>query len=230
MNRPTPLEMITYAAECLGDLRDEVVFLGGASVGLLITEPAAPAPRMTRDVDVVMEILSRLDFYRAEQRLQSLGFQHDLSGPVGRFLNGPLVLDLLPSDAQALGFGSRWYALAIKTAWQHRLTGGTTIRVISGPCFLATKLEAFQDPQREHSGDLFISRDFEDIVRVIDGRPGVVEEIHSAPQELRDFLAQRFQALLQAPYLYEAIAAHTDPGREPALIDQLRLVSLRGIG
>ena len=222
MNLPPPLELISYAAECLGDLREEVVFLGGASVGLLITEPAAPAPRMTRDVDVVMEILSRLDFYRAEQRLLSLGFQNDLSGPVCRFLHGPLVLDLLPSEAQALGFGSRWYPLAVQTAWRHRLTGGTSIQVISGPCFLATKLEAFQDPQRDHHGDLFLSRDFEDVVRVIDGRPDVVAEVQSATTELRDFLSRQVESLLQERYLYEAVSAHADPGRERMILDRLR--------
>lgn len=33
--------MICAIAKCLGDLREEVVFLGGATLGLLITDPTS---------------------------------------------------------------------------------------------------------------------------------------------------------------------------------------------
>ena len=50
------VELLELAAAALGELLDEVVFVGGATVGLWITDPAAPAPRPTKDVDVIVEV------------------------------------------------------------------------------------------------------------------------------------------------------------------------------
>lgn len=41
-------------AEALGELREQVVFVGGAVAGLLVTDPLANSVRATRDVDVVV--------------------------------------------------------------------------------------------------------------------------------------------------------------------------------
>jgi len=45
-------------ADRLGPLREKVAFVGGATAGLLVTDPAAPAPRRTKDVDLIVEIAS----------------------------------------------------------------------------------------------------------------------------------------------------------------------------
>jgi hypothetical protein len=64
-------EQLEIAAAALGELRERVVFLGGATIELWITDPAARAPRVTDDVDVVAEVLT-LSSYAA--------FQADLRG------------------------------------------------------------------------------------------------------------------------------------------------------
>jgi hypothetical protein len=48
------IELLGLGAAALGDLADEVVFVGGARVTLWITDPAAPPPRPTQDVDVIV--------------------------------------------------------------------------------------------------------------------------------------------------------------------------------
>ena len=48
------LDGIKAIAKKLGPLRERVVFLGGATTGLLITDPAAPPIRPTEDVDVIV--------------------------------------------------------------------------------------------------------------------------------------------------------------------------------
>jgi len=50
------VEMVESVARSLGSLLDKVVFLGGATTSLLITDPAAPEIRGTLDVDVIVEI------------------------------------------------------------------------------------------------------------------------------------------------------------------------------
>lgn len=57
-NKNPNIEMLEIAVERLGKLIDEVVFLGGCATGLLLTDPAAPPIRVTRDVDVMVEVAS----------------------------------------------------------------------------------------------------------------------------------------------------------------------------
>ena len=58
----------------LGDLVREVVFVGGATVELWITNPAAPPVRPTKDVDVIVVVAMRTAFYDFEARLRGRGF------------------------------------------------------------------------------------------------------------------------------------------------------------
>lgn len=68
------LAMIRVVAEKLGPLREQVAFLGGATTFLLVTDPAAPVVRGTLDVDVIVEVPSRMDYYQLEESLRTLGF------------------------------------------------------------------------------------------------------------------------------------------------------------
>lgn len=61
---------------------DEVAFVGGATIALWITDQAAPEPRVTKDVDLVVEVASRVAWYRFEERLRAHGLRNDASSPV----------------------------------------------------------------------------------------------------------------------------------------------------
>jgi hypothetical protein len=67
------VELLERAATALGPLVDEVVFVGGATIVLWITDPAAPPPRPTVDVDVVVEVTSRLGYERFGERMRGRG-------------------------------------------------------------------------------------------------------------------------------------------------------------
>lgn len=56
MNPNDPnIVMMEWVAERLGQqLRDELVFVGGAVTGLLITDPGQPTIRPTEDVDLIV--------------------------------------------------------------------------------------------------------------------------------------------------------------------------------
>jgi len=49
------LEILILAVDQLGQLAEEMVFLGGCATGLLITDTAAPPIRVTRDVDAIVQ-------------------------------------------------------------------------------------------------------------------------------------------------------------------------------
>ena len=65
------IRMIIHVAKRLGVLRDKVVFVGGCATGLFITDPAMPEVRATQDVDVIVEVASRVEYYRIEEELRS---------------------------------------------------------------------------------------------------------------------------------------------------------------
>ena len=54
--------MLALVARGLRDLKDRVVFVGGATVEMYITSPAGDPLRATDDVDCVIGITSRVAF------------------------------------------------------------------------------------------------------------------------------------------------------------------------
>lgn len=88
------------AAAVLGPLLNEVVFVGGATVHLWITDPAAPPVRATDDVDVVCEVATRVAYYRLGDRLRERGLREAMGEPVlcrWRCADPQLVLDVMPT-------------------------------------------------------------------------------------------------------------------------------------
>lgn len=57
-----------------------MVFLGGCATGLLLTDPAAPEVRPTRDVDVITELGLLAEYHRLADALRAAGFVED-QGP-----------------------------------------------------------------------------------------------------------------------------------------------------
>jgi hypothetical protein len=140
------IEIIELAVARLGALADEMVFLGGCATGLLITDPLAPPIRATNDVDVISEVASLIEYQRLSKRLRAQGFSEDQSSdaPICRWQAQGVVLDVMPTSPEILGFGNPWYQPAFTVAGQMTLPSGRKIRMVSAPYFLATKLAAFE--------------------------------------------------------------------------------------
>jgi len=52
--------LLERAAEQLGEaLLEQLVFVGGAVAGVLVTDPAMPEIRPTQDVDVICSVIAR---------------------------------------------------------------------------------------------------------------------------------------------------------------------------
>lgn len=200
----TNLKRLIDAAERLRPLLGELVFVGGAVTGLLITDEAAADSRVTFDVDAVAEITSYAEYTVFGERLRELGFREDVSedAPLCRWLNDQVVLDVMALDSSVLGFSNRWYQAAINRSRPFAIRPGLAIRVVSAPIFIATKLEAFRG--RGHA-DFLASKDLEDIVSVIDGRPSLTAEIESEPGDLRTYLRLEIQKLLENTGFFNAL-------------------------
>jgi hypothetical protein len=229
------IALLERAGNALGPLLDEVVFVGGATITLWITDPAAPAPRPTKDVDVVVEVttLSQLDDF--QRRLRDRHFREDIDSHVvcrWRYLDDDdlddLILDAMPAAARLLGFENRWQAAALPDAARVVLPSGTAIRAIPPAYLVATKLEAFRSRGR---GDHLGSRDLDDVVSLVDGRAELTGEIASSPSELRDFVAEETRGLLAHPRFVDAVFGFLRPDlasqarAEAVVLPRLRLIA-----
>ena len=213
-------QMLAAAVEKLVPLLDRIVFVGGCATGLLITDPGASPVRPTLDVGVIIDLASYAQFADLENRLQDLGFQpsHAEGAPICRWTHQDLVLDLMPTDSSILGFSNRWYHMALQNSETTRI-GTHKIRLITAPYFLATKLEALHG-RGQH--DYRLSRDLEDIVTVIDGRPEIVNEVQETEDRLRQYLSDELSTLLADRNFMEALPGHLLP--DAASQQRLRIV------
>lgn len=192
------VQSIEVVAAALGSLCDELILVGGCAASLLIDAPTAPLPRVTYDVDLIAVVAALRDYHALERKFAQRGFTRDISAdaPICRWKIGAIAVDLMPTDAGVLGFSNRWYGEAAASAMRLALPSGRTINLIAAPAFLATKFEAFHT---RGQSDLIASHDFEDIINVVEGRPGIVAEVSESTTDLRAYLADRFAAVLATP-------------------------------
>jgi predicted nucleotidyltransferase len=187
--------LLELAVDILGPLTDELVFVGGATVHLWITEPAAPAVRATDDVDVICDVTGYREYNALAERLRERSLQEAMNENVicrWRHSESGLVIDVMPTDEAVLGFSNRWYELAIETATEYALPSERTIRAVKPPVLLATKLAAWRG--RGHD-DVLKSLDVHDIVVLINGRPELIDELSQHDADLRDYVAEELATL-----------------------------------
>lgn len=225
------LDILELAVEYLGSLADKMVFVGGCATGLLLTDAGAPPIRATQDVDAITELASLRDYHRLSKELRKKGFKEDQSpnAPICRWVASGVVLDIMPTAAEVMGFGNRWYQPALDSAELVELPSGRGIRLVTAPYFLATKLDAFVGRGR---GDYFTSHDMEDIVAVLDGRAEIVKDVEQTDAILQEHLMERFTQLLENPKFIEALPGHL-PGdsasqaRVPLLMERIQAIAGR---
>ncbi|MBU2573860.1 MAG: hypothetical protein KKH28_07290 [Elusimicrobia bacterium] len=198
------IEMLAVIAKGLGPLKDKVVFVGGSTVSLYLTDPAAPSVRPTEDVDCVIKIVTRGQYYKLEKELEKLGFGHAMEGnnPICRWKYSGLTADIMPTEGTALNFKNSWYPDGYANSQAVELPGGEKVRVFTPPYFLASKIEAFLDRGR---GDFLTSPDMEDIIAVLDGAENVAEEMSRAPGKVKEYLAAKFADFLKDDRFLESL-------------------------
>lgn len=198
------------------------MFVGGAVAGLLITDPLAESVRATRDVDAVIAA-GLATYYRFEKALAVRGFRRDAQGDViCRWIHeeSGVLFDLMPVQADVLGFSNRWYPYAVETAEPVTLDNGVTIRLVSAVAFVATKLEAFAS---RGARDFLSSHDLEDVLNIVDGREELADELAAAPAVLQHHIAAAFAALLAKPDFLNALPGLiAEPERAPIVLARLR--------
>jgi hypothetical protein len=160
------------------------------------------------------------------QQLRDLGFSEG-SDVICRWTKGPMLIDVMPTNEAVLGFSNRWYGLVVSSAVTKGLPSGRSVKLITAPLFIATKLDAFL---QRGQGRYNESHDIEDIINVVNGRPELVEEVAEAQPEVREFLREEAEDLLLTDEFLEAISWHlnTDAAsqaRKETVIARLRHIA-----
>ena len=104
--------------------------------------------------------------------------------------------------------------------------GEKTIRVVTGPYFLATKIEVFYSRGK---GDIMASYDMDDVITLFYGRPELGKEVRTAPEEIRDFISHTFREFLRNRDFLDVLPGHLFSDLATQQIIPLLMKRTRGI-
>ncbi|OJW77425.1 MAG: hypothetical protein BGO69_18795 [Bacteroidetes bacterium 46-16] len=208
MSHHTNIVRIKGVYHALRELGKQVVFVGGATVSLYADKPEHADVRPTNDVDVLVEIATYGEFAKVQEKLNELGFEVDAeSNVICRYKHQGLIVDVMPTEEDVLGFKNKWYPEGFVNKEIIALDEHVSVNIFTAPYFIASKLEAFGD---RGGNDGRTSSDFEDIIFVLDNRDSIWEEIERSNDKVKEYLKDEFKKLIENQYAEEWISAHLE--------------------
>jgi predicted nucleotidyltransferase len=214
------IEMLQTVADGLEELREEIVFVGGAVAELYADDPASSVIRPTQDVDCTIELRSYKEHTELEEGLRTKGFANDTSqgAPICRWIYQDIKVDVMPTDENILGFNNQWYPGGVDNKISKTLPDGTEIYVFPPEYYLASKFDAHHD---RGGNDLRQSHDFEDIIHVLDNCIDILENIRNADEDVRNYLKSECESLLQNNGLSEGIECALPLGSDSDRVEMI---------
>lgn len=208
-NKVINLALVSQVAQGLQELREKMVFIGGAVISLYTDDPAADEIRPTSDIDMTINLANYAEWAKMQERLLELEFYPDPHGQsICSYKFQKIAIDIMPAEDSSIGISNKWYKPGFKYLQQIELPDGTTINILPSPYFLATKLEAFKDRGKN---DFYGSHDFEDIIYLIDNRTTIVEEILAADEDVYKYIKDELISIKKHPQAEEILAMHIHP-------------------
>ncbi|MEN2433894.1 nucleotidyl transferase AbiEii/AbiGii toxin family protein [Weeksellaceae bacterium A-14] len=206
-NKTINIGVVAEVAEGLKQYREQVVFVGGAVISLYTDDPAADEIRPTKDIDFTVNIVDVGEFHKTIEELGKLGFDPDPFGTsICSYTYKKYPVDIIPAEDSAFGSTNRWYKIGFEDLWKVKAKN-QEINILSAPCFLATKFEAFNSRGKDYR----TSHDIEDIIYIIDNRTTIVDEIVKCDSRILEFLKSEFQKIIDKGLLDELLQTHIHP-------------------
>ncbi|ALO17441.1 hypothetical protein L21SP5_03848 [Salinivirga cyanobacteriivorans] len=202
------IDVIKRIAHALGELNQRVVYVGGSVVSLYVNDPGADDVRPTQDIDLSLEITSLGELENLRQELAEKRFMQSPEDPViCRFRYQGIPVDIMATEEIGWAPANRWFKPGFKHLKLLELESELEIRILSLPYFLATKFDAYSS---RGDNDPRTSKDFEDIIYVMDNNTNISQEILDAPNDVKEFLQVQIKSLLTNE-MEEAVLSHLDP-------------------
>lgn len=195
-------KIIQNVAKALGDLNDDVIYVGGATVSLYIDDTAANDVRATNDVDISVEIGSLNQLEALREELISKGFKQTADLDVMcRFKFEDILVDVMGTKPIGWAPANPWFELGFNNRKQIQV-GDYSIYIMPLTYFLASKFDAHNN---RGGNDPRMSHDFEDIIYILDNRSDWYEIILTADDEVSTYLLAQFRTVLESNRMQEAI-------------------------
>jgi predicted nucleotidyltransferase len=213
-------------AWALGELNEQVVYVGGAVVSLYVDDPAADDVRPTKDLDLTMKIASLSELENIRVSLIEKGFvQSAVDSVVCRFRYEDILVDVMATVPIGWAPGNRWFEGGLDQAVSKDLDD-LSIRILPLPYFLAAKFDAFFD---RGVNDLWASHDYEDIVYLFNHVTDISDQILNSDEVVKQYLKECAEQILRDRRFQEAIMGnlfheHQDE-RYKLIIDKLTTVA-----
>ncbi|TLX27423.1 nucleotidyl transferase AbiEii/AbiGii toxin family protein [Chryseobacterium indologenes] len=206
-NKTINIGTVAEVAEALKQYKDQIVFVGGSVISLYTDDPAADEIRPTKDIDLTINIIDTGEFQETIEELGKLGFHPDPFGAsICSYRYDKIPVDIIPAEDNAFGSTNRWYKIGFENLWKVKAKE-QEINILSAPCFLATKFEAFNSRGKDYR----TSHDIEDIIYIIDNRTTIAEEIAKADGRISAFLKAEIQKIIDRGLLDELLHTHIHP-------------------
>lgn len=223
-NKQINIDLVVKIAQKLGALNEKVVFVGGAVVSVYADDPAAEEVRPTDDIDFTLELMGYKEWAKLNEDLLKIGFHPNPEGnAMCNFVYEGINIDIMPAEDSPVGISNRWYKPGFEFIKELSINE-QTIRVLSVPFYIATKLEAFNDRGKDYR----TSHDFEDVIYVIDNCTSIVEEILQSEKNVKEFIITELKKVIENPHLEEIIQSQIHPnmaaGRYPLIKEKLEQI------
>lgn len=225
-NQTINLKVIEKVATALGELNNEIIYVGGSVVSLYVTDKGADQPRPTKDIDISVQVASYAEMDELREKLAAKKFYPASSERVMyRYSYEDILIDFIPYEKTPLGPTNSWLKPGFEKAYSIQLDS-VNIKILPVSLFLATKWETF----KSRGNDPRTSHDFEDIIYVIDNNQEVVKDILNADQKVQEFLKDMSKEVLNHASLNEIIECHINPltvrERREIIIDKLKKIEV----
>lgn len=113
-NRVINLALVAQVAKGLEELKDKMVFIGGAVVSLYTDDPAADEIRPTSDIDMTINLANYSEWAVMQERLAELNFYPDPQGQSICSYKYQDIIDIMPADDSSIGVSNSWYKPGFK--------------------------------------------------------------------------------------------------------------------
>ncbi|MDA3891561.1 MAG: hypothetical protein PF517_07855 [Salinivirgaceae bacterium] len=109
-NRTINVGVVAEIAKALKELKENVVFVGGAVVSLYAYDPAADEIRPTADIDITIRLMNLSSWNKMQERLAELDFHPDPFGhAICSYKYKDIPVDIMSSKDDAFGPSNHWY-------------------------------------------------------------------------------------------------------------------------
>lgn len=195
-------EATKKVALALGDLNEQVVYVGGAIVSLYIDDSAAEDIRPTKDIDLTFKIATYAKLEQLREDLNQRGFQQNAEDTViCRFRYEDLKVDVMATETIGWAPSNPWFKAGFDQAIPFVLDE-VTLHVLPLPFFLATKMEAFFNRGIK---DIYASHDLEDLVYLFNYTTDIDTQVLASNQELKIYLAEKLAIITENNIIISAI-------------------------